>query len=99
MQPTTHLSTPNAMVPKSARECDEAVTGRKWALRDQKRASGGPLHFVFGLFTVCYDALCPTYGPVEEYGRSIQGRNVTTFEATEAAASVVFTVVASAKST
>jgi len=48
---------------------------RNWALRDQKRASGGPLHFVFGLFMVCYDALCPTYGPVEEYGRSNQGRN------------------------
>ena len=75
LQPTTHLSTPNATVPDSARDCDEAVTGRKWALRNQKRASGGPLHFVFGLFMVCYDALCPTCGPVEEYGRSIQGRN------------------------
>ena len=35
----------------------------------------GPLHFVFGLFMICCDALCATYGPVEEYGRSIQGRN------------------------
>ena len=36
------------VVPNSARDCDEAVTGRKWALQDQKRALGGPLHFAFG---------------------------------------------------
>jgi len=53
-------------VPNSARDCDEAVTGRKWALQDQKRASGGPLHFAFGPFMHCCGALCPTYGPVEE---------------------------------
>ena len=50
------------VVPNSARDCDKAVTGRKWAIRDQT----SPLHFAFGLFMHCCGALCPTYGPVEE---------------------------------